>query len=96
MIDRMRSTDRVTITLPSNLLASLDALSHREHRNRSQTLASLLEPVLREEEHLERDRRHRAAYEAMPETDAERCWAQASEELLLRGADEEWGSDATR
>ena len=79
----MSRAEKVTVSLPAELLARIEHRRHDREASRSEIVSELLWRGWRQVEAEEREERYRSAYRAQPETDAERAWAdQAAKDLL--------------
>ena len=90
MLESMSNAERVTVSLPADLLAQIEHRRRQRETSRSAVVSELLWRGWRQVEAEEREERYRAAYEAQPETDTERAWAEAAAGDLLGGDDAGW------
>ena len=93
MAKSMSRAEKVTVSLPAELLARIEHRRHDRMTSRSEVVSELLWLGWRQAEAEEREERYRTAYRAQPETDAERTWAEEAARDLLDGDDTGW-SDA--
>jgi metal-responsive CopG/Arc/MetJ family transcriptional regulator len=91
----MKRVEKVTVSLPAELLARIEHRRHDRETSRSEVVSELLWRGWRQAEAEEREERYRSAYQAQPETDAERAWAEEAAKDLLGGDDTGW-SDTDR
>ncbi|MGH9044064.1 MAG: ribbon-helix-helix protein, CopG family [Acidimicrobiales bacterium] len=79
----MTRVEKVTVSLPADLLARIEHRRHDLEASRSAVVSELLWRGWRQAEAEEREERYRAAYQEQPDTDAERKWAdEAAKDLL--------------
>lgn len=90
MLKGMSNTKRMTVSLPAELLARIEHRRHDRETSRSEVVSELLWRGWRQAEAEEREERYRAAYQAQPETDAERSWAEEAAGDLFSGEDTGW------
>jgi Arc/MetJ-type ribon-helix-helix transcriptional regulator len=90
MLKGMSNAERVTVSLPAELLARIERRRHDRETSRSEVVSELLWRGWRQVEAEEREERYRAAYDAEPETDAERAWAEEAAEELFSGEGTGW------
>lgn len=98
MFDGMGKVEKVTISLPAELLRRIEDRRHNQGASRSEVVSELLWRGWRQVEANDRERRYRAAYQAEPENDEERAWAESAAADLLGEDDAAWGTadhDAT-
>jgi len=93
MLDGMRTAEKVTVSLPAELLARIEHRRHDRGTSRSEVVSDLLWRGWTQVEAEEREERYRAAYQAQPETEEERMWASNAARDLL--AQEQTGWDDT-
>ncbi len=86
----MSHAEKVTISLPAELLARIEHRRHDREISRSEVVSELLWRGWRQAEAEEREERYRSAYQAQPETDAERAWAEEAAEELFSEDDTGW------
>jgi metal-responsive CopG/Arc/MetJ family transcriptional regulator len=91
----MNRVEKVTVSLPAELLARIEHRRHDRETSRSEVVSELLWRGWRQAEAEEREERYRTAYQAQPETDVERAWAEEAAKDLLGGDDTGW-SDTDR
>ena len=90
----MSRAEKVTISLPADLLARIERRRHDRETSRSEVVSELLWRGWRQAEAEERADRYRSAYQVQPETDAERAWAEEAAEDLFDEDDAGWsGTD---
>ncbi|MGH9087226.1 MAG: ribbon-helix-helix protein, CopG family [Acidimicrobiales bacterium] len=89
----MSKAEKVTVSLPAELLARIDERHRQDERSRSAVVADLLWLGWHQVEAEERERRYRAAYLNRPETEDERAWADAAAADLLGDPRAEWGPE---
>lgn len=97
MLDGMSTVDKVTVSLPADLLARIEHRRHDRETSRSEIVSELLWRGWREVEAEEREARYRAAYNVEPETEEERAWADEAAGNLFGEEDAGWdeaGNDA--
>jgi metal-responsive CopG/Arc/MetJ family transcriptional regulator len=68
------STERLTISLPSNLLKSLDTKLMRPDETRSAAIRRILDEALRDIDEQEQVKQWIQAYESQPQTEDEFGW----------------------
>ncbi|MGH9105561.1 MAG: CopG family transcriptional regulator [Acidimicrobiales bacterium] len=88
----MNRAEKVTVSLPAELLARIEHRRHDRETSRSEVVSELLWRGWRQVEAEEREERYRSAYQAQPETDAERAWAEEAAKDLF-GEDSTGWSD---
>lgn len=76
------ATDKITVTLPSHLLARIEQRRREIGANRSETITELLWRGWRAMEDDDRAERYRAAYAAQPETGESAFSREASAQWL--------------
>lgn len=76
MLKGMSKAERVTVSLPAELLARIEHRRRLRETSRSEVVSELLWRGWRQSEAEEREERYRSAYQARPETDAEQAWAE--------------------
>lgn len=89
----MSRAEKVTVSLPAELLARIEHRRHDEEASRSEVVSELLWRGWRQVEAEEREERSRAAYQKQPETDAERAWAEEAAKDLFGENDISWRDD---
>ena len=89
----MSRAEKVTVSLPAELLARIEHRRHDREASRSEVVSELLWRGWRQVEVEEREERYRSAYQAQPETDAERAWAEEAANDLFNENDISWGDD---
>ncbi len=72
----MKRAEKVTISLSAELLDRIEQRRHDREVSRSEVVSELLWRGWHQAEAEEREERYRSAYQAQPETDAERTWAE--------------------
>jgi metal-responsive CopG/Arc/MetJ family transcriptional regulator len=90
----MSTAKKVTVSLPAELLARIERRRHDRETSRSEIVSELLWRGWRQVEAEEREERYRVAYQALPETDEERAWAEEAANDLL-GQEDAAGWDDT-
>jgi metal-responsive CopG/Arc/MetJ family transcriptional regulator len=98
MLDGMSTVEKVTVSLPADLLARIEHRRHDRETSRSEVVSELLWRGWRQVEAEEREARYRAAYQAEPETEEERAWAEEAVGNLFSEEDTGWekaGNDAS-
>jgi metal-responsive CopG/Arc/MetJ family transcriptional regulator len=90
MLDGVSTAEKVTVSLPAELLARIEHRRHDRETSRSEIVSDLLWRGWRQVEAEEREERYRAAYQAQPETDEERAWAEEAAGDLLDQEDTGW------
>ncbi len=96
ILKRMSTTERVTVSLPAELLARIEDRRHGRGASRSEVVSDLLWRGWHEVEAEDREERYRLAYQAQPETDEERAWADdAAADLFAGGGRDTTNGDAT-
>jgi metal-responsive CopG/Arc/MetJ family transcriptional regulator len=93
MLESMNRAEKVTVSLPAELLARIERRRQDREASRSEVVSELLWRGWRQAESEEREERYRSAYEAQPETDAERAWAEEVAEDLFSEEDTGWSDD---
>jgi Arc/MetJ-type ribon-helix-helix transcriptional regulator len=83
MLSSMRTVEKVTVSLPAELLARIEGRRQDRQTSRSEVVTDLLWRGWRQVEDEERRERARAAYAAQPETDEELAWADYAAEVLF-------------
>lgn len=71
----MSHAEKVTVSLSADLLARIEHRRRDRGTSRSEVVSELLWRGWRQAEAEDREERYRSAYQAQPETDAERAWA---------------------
>jgi Arc/MetJ-type ribon-helix-helix transcriptional regulator len=94
MLNGVSTVEKVTVSLPADLLARIENRRHQRGSSRSEVVSDLLWRGWREVEIEEREARYRASYEAHPETGDERTWAEAAADDLLGEKDAGWDNSA--
>jgi metal-responsive CopG/Arc/MetJ family transcriptional regulator len=92
MLKDMRNAEKVTVSLPAELLARIEHRRTDRETSRSEVVSELLWRGWHQVEAEEREKRYRAAYQAQPETDTERAWAEEAAGDLFGGEDTGWNS----
>jgi metal-responsive CopG/Arc/MetJ family transcriptional regulator len=87
MLKGMSTTEKVTVSLPAELLARIEDRRHERGASRSEVVSDLLWRGWRQVEAEDREERYRLAYQAQPETDEERAWAHDAAAHLFAGGD---------
>lgn len=90
MLNGMSSAEKVTVSLPAELLARIEHRRNDRETSRSEVVSELLWRGWRQAEAEEREERYRAAYQAQPETDTERAWAEEAAGYLVGAEDTGW------
>lgn len=93
MLDSMSTMEKVTVSLPAELLARVEGRRHDRQTSRSEVVSELLWRGWHQVETEEREERYRAAYHAQPETDEERAWANNAAANLFDEQDAGWDTD---
>lgn len=78
----MPKAEKVTVSLPSELLQHIEHLRVERGSTRSAVVTELLWEGWRNHVTAQREERYRAAYQALHETDAELAWAAMAAETL--------------
>ena len=79
----MTAVEKVTISLPAELMTRIEGRRRETGGSRSEVIADLLWRGWRELDDERREERYRAAYRAQPETAHELAWADlAADELV--------------
>jgi hypothetical protein len=78
-----RTVEKVTVSLPAELLARIEGRRHSGGLTRSEVISDLLWRGWRQLEDEDREERYRAAYQAQPETDDELAWADIAADQLF-------------
>ncbi|MEA2534329.1 MAG: hypothetical protein QOJ93_2140 [Actinomycetota bacterium] len=81
----MPKVEKVTISVPTELMAHIEGLRQEAGANRSEVVTDLLWRGWRQLEDERREERYRAAYQAQPETIGELEWADTAAAELLAG-----------
>ena len=79
----MSRAEKVTVSLPAELLARIERRRHDRETSRSEVVSELLWRGWCQAEAEEREERYRSAYQAQPETEAERAWAEEAAKDLF-------------
>lgn len=87
MLSGMSTVEKVTVSLPADLLARIEHRRHAREASRSEVVTDLLRRGWHQVELEEREARYRAAYQAVPETAEERRWADEAAGDLFGGED---------
>ncbi len=95
MLSGMSNVERVTVSLPAELLARIEHRRRDREVSRSEVVSELLWRGWHQVEAEEREERYRAAYQSQPETDTERAWAEEAAGGLFDGEHNGW-SDTSR
>jgi metal-responsive CopG/Arc/MetJ family transcriptional regulator len=90
MLIGMSRAEKVTVSLPAELLARIENRRRDQETSRSEVVSELLWRGWREAEAEEREERYRAAYQAQPETAAELTWAEEAATDLFGEHDNAW------
>jgi len=89
----MTTVEKITVSLPAELLARIEGRRLGGARSRSEVVSELLWRGWHQVETEAREEQYRAAYGARPETDEEGMWAdRAAADLFTE--DTGWGIDA--
>lgn len=91
----MTRAEKVTVSLPAELLARIEHRRHDRETSRSEVISELLWVGWRQAEAEEREERYRSAYQAQPETNAEGTWAEEAAKDLFGEEATDW-SDTDR
>jgi metal-responsive CopG/Arc/MetJ family transcriptional regulator len=81
---------KVTVSLPTELLARIEHRRRDRQASRSEVVSDLLWRGWRQVEAEEREERYRVAYQLQPDTDHEQAWAEAAAADLLGQDDPGW------
>jgi Arc/MetJ-type ribon-helix-helix transcriptional regulator len=81
----MPKVEKVTISVPAELMAHIEGLRREAGANRSEVVTELLWRGWRQLEDERREERYRAAYQAQPETIGELEWADMAAAELVAG-----------
>jgi metal-responsive CopG/Arc/MetJ family transcriptional regulator len=85
--ERMPGVEKVTVSLPAELLARIEERRAADGRTRSDVIAELLRRGWQAIDHEAMEEEYRRAYAAEPETAEESAWADAAaEEMFGAGA----------
>ena len=79
------TVEKVTVSLPNELVARIEGLRHSGGLTRSEVISDLLWRGWRQLEDESREDRYRTAYQAQPETDEEFAWADMAADELSAG-----------
>lgn len=91
MLKGMSHAEKVTVSLPADLLARIEHRRRNRQTSRSEVVSELLWRGWHQAEAEEREERYRSAYQAQPETDAERAWAdEAAKDFFGEDDDTGW------
>ena len=80
----------MTVSLPSDLFARIEHRRHDRESSRSEVVAELLWRGWRHVDDEAREERYRSSYQAQPETEAERSWAEEAVRDLFEARDVGW------
>ena len=89
----MSRFEKVTVSLPTELLARIEHRRDNREVSRSEVVSELLWRGWRQVEADEREERYRAAYMAQPQTDPERAWAEEAAKDLFDESVVNWTGD---
>ena len=89
----MSRAEKVTVSLPAELLARIEHRRHDREASRSEVVSELLWRGWRQVEAEEREEHYRSAYQAQPEIAAERAWAEEAARDLFGENDISWSDD---
>jgi len=92
-LNGMSTVEKVTISLPSELLARIEIRRRGTDASRSEVMSDLLWRGWRQAETEAREQRYRASYQADPETKGEQGWAEQAAADMLGGEHFDWGAD---
>ena len=92
-LDGMSTVEKVTVSLPAELLARIEDRRHGRETSRSQVVSELLWRGWRQAETEDREQRYRASYQAEPDTREEQAWADQAAADMLGEEDSVWGTD---
>jgi Arc/MetJ-type ribon-helix-helix transcriptional regulator len=82
-LNGMSTVEKVTVSLPAELLARIEDRRHGREISRSEVVSELLWRGWRQAETEDREQRYRASYQAEPDTREEQSWAdQAAADML--------------
>lgn len=95
MLVGMSGVEKITVSLPAELLTRIEGRRHNHGASRSAVVSELLWRGWRQVETEDREKRYRAAYQTQPETDEERAWAENAAGDLLDEGNAGWADDAT-
>ena len=88
----MSTVEKVTVSLPADLLARIEDRRRGRETSRSQVVSELLWRGWRQAEAEEREHRYRASYQAEPDTRREQTWADQAAADFLGEEDSAWGT----
>ena len=92
-LDGMSTVEKVTVSLPAELLARIEERRHGRDTSRSEVVSELLWRGWRQAETEDREQRYRASYQAEPDTREEQAWADQAAADMLGEEDSVWGTD---
>jgi Arc/MetJ-type ribon-helix-helix transcriptional regulator len=91
MLMGMPKVEKVTVSLPAELLARIEERRAADGRPRSEVITELLWRGWRAIDHEAREDEYRRAYALQPETAEELAWADMAADELFAGG--EWADD---
>ena len=89
----MSRVEKVTVSLPAELLARIEDRRRRRETSRSEVVSELLWRGWRHAETEDREKRYRASYQTQPETKEEQLWAAQAAAEMLGDGNSDWGTD---
>ena len=89
----MSTVEKVTVSLPAELLARIEDRRHGRKTSRSQVVSELLWRGWRQAETEDREQRYRTSYQAEPDTREEQAWADQAAADTLGEASSVWAPD---
>lgn len=89
----MSKVEKVTVSLPAELLARIEDRRHRRQTTRSHVVSELLWRGWRQAETEERVQQYRASYQAEPDTREEKAWADQAAADMFGDGDSGWEAD---
>jgi Arc/MetJ-type ribon-helix-helix transcriptional regulator len=90
----MGSVEKVTVSLPAELLARIESRRRGTEASRSEVVSDLLWRGWRQAENEAREQRYRSSYKADPESKGEQAWANEAAGDLLGEESFDWGADS--
>jgi len=89
----MSTVEKVTVSLPAELLARIEDRRRSRETSRSQVVSELLWRGWRQAETEDREQRYRASYQVEPDTRDEQAWADQTAADMLGEENSDWGTD---
>ena len=89
----MSTVEKVTVSLPAELLARIEDRRRGRDTSRSQVVSELLWRGWRQAETEDREQRYRASYQAEPDTPGEQTWADQAVADMLGEENSDWETD---